>query len=1136
MSATIKDRGSRTCRLLLAIALALSAVVGTSTADKAYAAEATLVNSGQFFDFYQYDSNTNNHWQDEAFYLNGEAAYCIDITSLVVRGSTYSSQGMPADMAKRLGLYQKYLNESHGDWSGLKRGGYFQYMVWCEYTPGYMSANVTPDNADFFSVYDAAKAYYQANKDYYEAEGTEWVSASSQSMCVTPRLIPHGAIELTKMSAHPDLTANNACYSLAGAEYSIYSDSGLSSFVAKITTDANGYGKAENLKAGTYWVRETLQSPGYAKDERTYQVEVSAGATAAVNGGTVTEVPHSDPVGMLVGKVNATTNANKPEAAASLENAEFTVEYFAGYFDSTEATRASGSAKNTLVFKTDSDGFSYFADEFKVAGGELYHQMNGTTARLPLGTVLITETKAPVGYNLDDGNHNAPKTFCVKITNNGAVGEDVYTYNSPVVPDTVKRGDYRLMKEVPTNNDEDNQELTRIAIEGVEFQIKNDNAEACVSPDTGKPVAPGAVVTTITTDANGFATTKDHRQAGWTGALAYGNYTIHEVIPADVAERVKAEYGITLIGVDDWKITISAETQYDLVQIVANHIPQTPLRIEKVDSITGKAIPLACSFQLFDEAGNLVTYTDHYADKVIDTWTTLSSGTCTLPMKLDEGTYRLHEIQAPEGYVLGTTDIEFTVDEYRTWDNPITLTYADAPIRAEIELLKTDGVTEVPVSGAEYCIKAEGDVVTGDGTVRFADGQIVGYVTTDDEGKAAIDGLYLGNYVAYETKSPEGWALDTQEHHLSIASQGQLVPLVVETLDVVDMPTTLKLLKVDATDTGKTLAGAEFHIWQVVEGTVVDDIDPGFTVAYETDVVTEEDGTASVEYLPHGTYMVEETKAPQGYFMEEGQEPLRFQVDDQGFIGLDEEGATFSDTLELAFENLPTILDITKTDATTGVELAGATLVLTDKDGSVVDEWVSTTEAHRIVGIESGDYTLTETIAPEGYLIATSIDFTVEETGEVQKVEMKDDYTKVDFSKTDIATGEELPGAHLAILDKDDKVIAEWDTDGKPHRINSLEPSDYTLRETTAPDGYEVAEDVKFTVEATGDVQKVEMKDKATPVPETPSSTMPETGDSLPWWAFIAIAGGAASIAVALAAGHKLRKSHNVTEDDGAGQ
>ena len=927
----------------------------------------------------------------------------------------------------------------------------------------------------------------------YTGEGTQLI--------LSFKYTPYGALDLIKKSSNENVSKNNDCYSLEGAVYGVYTDSACKNLKKTLTTDKNGYAKADELEPATYYVQEREPSEGMDLDDTIYTVTVKSDETTPVNGGIVYDTPHSDPVGMLVGKVNATTNANKPEGAAKLVNAEFTVEYFDGFYSSADAARASGNASNTWVFATDEDGFAYYADEYKVSGGDLYHQQNGTTACLPLGTALITETKAPEGYNLDDGNHGTPKTFVVQITDSGAKGESVYTYNSPTAPDTVERGDYRLMKEVPTNNDEEDQELTRIAIEGVQFQIINDNAEAVVSPDTGALVQPGDVVTTITTDENGFATTKDHRQSGWTGALAYGNYTVHEVIPDSVAQHIKDTYGIKLIGVDDWKITISDEQQYDLVQIVANHIPQTPLTIQKVDSTTGKTIPLPCSFQLLDADGNLVTYTDHYADKVIDTWTTLSTGKCTLPMKLDEGTYYLHEVQAPEGYVLGDEDIEFTVDEYRTWDDPITITYADAPIRAEIQLVKTDGVTTLPVEGAEYCIKAEGNVVTGDGTVRFADGEIVGYVTTDKEGKASIEGLYLGNYVAYETKSPEGWALDTEEHHLNIVSQGQLVPIVVEALDAVDMPTTCKLLKVDSTDASKALEGATFHIWQVVEGAVVDDIDPGFSVAYETDVTTGADGTADVSYLPHGKYMIEETDAPEGYFVPEGTEPVAFKVDDQGFIGLDVEGAQFSDTLELTFENTPTILDITKVDLTTGAELPGATLVVTDKDGNIIEEWVSTEEAHRIIGIEPGDYTLTETIAPEGYMVTNSIDFTVEETGEVQAVEMKDDYTKVDISKADVATGEELPGAHLQIIDTNDKVIAEWVTNGEVHRINGLEPGDYTLRETTVPEGYEVAEDVRFTVEATGDIQKVEMKDKATPdTPGNPGnpSKPPKTGDTFP--------------------------------------
>ena len=133
---------------------------------------------------------------------------------------------------------------------------------------------------------------------------------------------------------------------------------------------------------------------------------------------------------------------------------------------------------------------------------------------------------------------------------------------------------------------------------------------------------------------------------------------------------------------------------------------------------------------------------------------------------------------------------------------------------------------------------------------------------------------------------------------------------------------------------------------------------------------------------------------------------------------------------------------------------------------------------------------MTETKPADGYVTAESITFTVEDTSEVQKVEMKDDVTKVQISKTDIS-GKELPGAKLTILDKDEKTVESWTSEEKPHYIEMLPIGEYTLREETAPDGYLVAEDVKFTLEDTMEVQKVEMKDARTP--ETPG--VPQTGD-----------------------------------------
>ena len=140
--------------------------------------------------------------------------------------------------------------------------------------------------------------------------------------------------------------------------------------------------------------------------------------------------------------------------------------------------------------------------------------------------------------------------------------------------------------------------------------------------------------------------------------------------------------------------------------------------------------------------------------------------------------------------------------------------------------------------------------------------------------------------------------------------------------------------------------------------------------------------------------------------------------------------------------------------------------------------------------LPTGKYTLHEETAPDGYLVAEDVAFEVQETGEIQKVTMKDDVTKVEISKTDIA-GEELPGAKLTIHDKDGKVVESWTSGDKPHYIEMLPIGEYILHEESAPDGYLVAEDIRFEVKNTGEIQKVTMKDEA----EKPPVEPPKTGD-----------------------------------------
>ena len=194
----------------------------------------------------------------------------------------------------------------------------------------------------------------------------------------------------------------------------------------------------------------------------------------------------------------------------------------------------------------------------------------------------------------------------------------------------------------------------------------------------------------------------------------------------------------------------------------------------------------------------------------------------------------------------------------------------------------------------------------------------------------------------------------------------------------------------------------------------------------------------------------------------------------------------FSQTVTML--DAPTRVKISKADITTHEEVPGATLRVLDKDGNVVDEWVSEDTPHYMeaVLVAGETYTLEETLVPDnsGYVPANAIQFTVEDNGKVQHVIMQDDYTKVQISKTDIATGKEISGAKLKITDADGKTVAEWVTDGTPHYMERIPMGTYTLTETVAPieQGYVRAESVTFEVGPTENIQRVEMKDDFTKV------------------------------------------------------
>ena len=1012
----IKECGSKAIRVSLVIALALSAL-GLSTCalgKAAYAADSANLTVGSKISYGGYTTT----WME----ADGAMAYCGNPSALTPPAGSYTKHAIDAPSGRN--------QETAADlWFSFGSEG-FERDLWPStwYDGSAMTdsryaalahillSDTFSSNGNYalFGCNEAFKSWCRYNVIGFGADGSEinpnatgrlicarqgevppnfeafmLHTGSGNQLILSHSYIPYGHIDLMKVSSNKAMTEDNPCYSLAGAVYSVYSDSSLSAAVGTITTDEDGYGKLEDLMPGDYWVKETKPSPGYALDPEVYKTSVASAETIRVNGDTVPEIPQSDPVGMLVGKVDADTAEPSAQGDATLAGAQFTARYYKGDYASAQAAEASGAPERTWVFETDSDGFAYFSEEYKYAGDALYYQTNGDVS-IPLGTVLIQETKAPQGYNLDDGHGGAPKVFCVRITSDGAVGESVYTYNSLISPDTVKRGDFRLVKEVPVSIYDDvtgdmPQEVKRVLVPGVKFELYNDSESAVLSPETGKAIEPGSRVCTITVDENGLATTKDEnadvngwsKPDHWTGALAYGTYRVHEVIPDDVAGAFKAKWGKALLPVGDWKTAIGEEGQYDPPQLVNDRIPQTPLKVVKVDSETGKQVPLPVSFKLMDGAGEVLAYTSRYpVEETIDTWTANERGELTLPMFLEEGTYTLCEVEAPYGYVKELEGNEFAVGpEYKGWDDPLVIEFANAPQKATITIAKTDSDSGDAVDESVYIVKAAQTIQTPDGTVRAHEGEIVATLTTGEDGRATTPELYLGTYTVYEAKAKDGYALDVAEKTVTLDYAGQDVAVYDHEEAVTDTPTHPSIKKVDALDHETVLPGAKFHIWND-EGT------------FDEELATDEKGIISLKYAKHGAYHIQEVEAPEGFVItdiaEDGSPRITdFTVNEQGMVEWDDSGAMAPQwTFEL--ENMPKTMKTTATDGDSGTHEGQAR-----EDLKIVDviEYTGLIpgETYTAKGVLMDKATSAPALDDDGNEITAEATFTAEEScGEVE--------------------------------------------------------------------------------------------------------------------------------------------------------
>lgn len=517
-------------------------------------------------------------------------------------------------------------------------------------------------------------------------------------------------------------------------------------------------------------------------------------------------------------------------------------------------------------------------------------------------------------------------------------------------------------------------------VPGVKFELYNDSESAVLSPETGKLVEPGNRVCTITVDENGLATTKDDnadvngwsKPGNWTGALAYGTYRVHELIPQDVTDAFKAKWGKTLLPVEDWKTTIREEGEYEPPALVNDHIPQTPLKVVKVDAETGKQVPLPVSFQLEDASGALITYTSHYpATETIDTWTANERGELTLPMFLEEGDYTLLEVQAPYGYVKKLEGKAFHVDaDYNGWDDHLVIEFSNMPQKATITVAKTDSWTGEAVDGSVYIVKAAETIQTPDGTIRAHEGEIVATLTTGEDGKATTPELYLGTYTVYEAKAKDGYALDVTEKTVALEYAGQGVAVYDHEEAVTDEPTNPSIKKVDALDPEVSVVGAVFHIWNDED-------------TFDEEMTTDENGIISLAYAKHGNYHTQEVSAPEGYAIvdldEEGNSTVTdFKVNDQGMIEWDESGA-MAQTHEFTLENMPKTMKTTAVDSESGTHEGQARDELTIVDTIEYTGLVPENE-YTVSGTLMDKVTGEPALDDEGNEITASTTFTAEES------------------------------------------------------------------------------------------------------------------------------------------------------------
>lgn len=715
------------------------------------------------------------------------------------------------------------------------------------------------------------------------------------------------------------------------------------------------------------------------------------------------------------------------------------------------------------------------------------------------GNYTVQEISPSEGYLLDKTVYSV-----------GAEAENYSIEHNPIsmtVTEDVIKGNIAIIK----HSDDGSTQIETPEV-GAEFEVylkSSDSYEA--AKDSEKDY--------LVCDENGYAATKK---------LPYGIYVVHQTKGWESTEYM-----------EDFEVVIS-ENEKEYFYLLNDAVKKSFVKIVKKDAETGNVIPVSgIGFKVWDCANSeYVSQKIYYpSEMILDEFYTDESGSLMLPNELAYGDYELHEVQSAEGYVLDKNPVPFTIDGsvetvvvektntaqkgrisvQKTGDIFTTVATASSAYTDENCETIVNPTTYTPVfasgnlSGAVFQIIAVEDIVTLDGTIRANAGDVVAEITTDENGYAETDLLYLGKYEVREITAPDGYALNAESQFVELTYAGQEITVrdTVNTSFVNDYQgVEISLSKVMEKDELFNIGNSDeytrvrFGLFAAENITAVDgSVIPADGLISEISLA--ENMSAKFDTaLPFGKYYVQEIATDEHYVLNGKKYLVNFEYMGQEVTTVTVDCGEFKNALKRGKISGKKVDENEKSLENALFGLFAVDTAEFTADNAYMTA-VSDENGHfEFDKIPYGEYIVREIEAPTGYILSDeSYPVTISEDGEVIEIKAVNKSTKVRISKQDITTGEELPGATLQIIDEDGNVATEWVSTDEAHFIEGklIAGKEYTLRETIAPDGYEIASEIKFTVNTDGSVTEVVMYDEHTPdleIPPTVTIDTPNTGVS----------------------------------------